>query len=340
MRIGIVNDMFMAVEAMRRVVADASGHQVAWIARDGMQAVDMCSKDKPDLVLMDMMMPRMDGVEATRRIMAKSPCPILIVTASVDDNSSRVFEAMGAGALDAVNTPVLAERGNAGGAQALLAKIETIRRRVGGPASNKRKEIQEITQPRVFYDGNLVVIGASAGGPAAIAKILSGLPGDFPAGIVIVQHVDVQFADGLAVWLEEQTPLSVRIAREGDRPQAGLVLVAGRDSHLIFKNALQLGYTDEPRDSPFRPSINVFFNSAARFWQGKIAGVILTGMGSDGAEGLMGLRVRGHSTIAQDEATSAVYGMPKAAVETKAVSEIFPLDKIARRLTNIFKHQS
>src|SRR6185295_17804739 len=107
MRIGIVNDMFMAVEAMRRVVANSKGHQVAWIARDGAQAVDMCVNDKPDLVLMDLIMPNMDGVEATRQIMVKSPCPIVVVTASISDNTSKVFEAMGAGALDAVNTPVL-----------------------------------------------------------------------------------------------------------------------------------------------------------------------------------------------------------------------------------------
>ena len=124
MRIGIVNDMFMAVEALRRVLTGPGGHQVAWIARDGVQAVEMCAKDRPDLVLMDLIMPRMDGVEATRKIMTHSPCPIVVVTASVDDNSSKVFDAMGFGALDAVNTPVISQPGDLEGGRPLLAKIE------------------------------------------------------------------------------------------------------------------------------------------------------------------------------------------------------------------------
>src|SRR5882724_495404 len=130
MRIAIVNDLLMAVEAMRRVVASATGHQLAWIARDGREAVERCVIDRPDLILMDLIMPNMDGVEATRQIMSRSPCAIVVVTANVSDNSSKVFEAMGAGALDAVNTPVLAS-GNGDGATALLAKIETIRRLLG-----------------------------------------------------------------------------------------------------------------------------------------------------------------------------------------------------------------
>src|SRR6266478_10207223 len=137
MRIAIVNDMMMAVEAMRRIVAPLRQHELAWIALDGAQAVELCANDTPDLILMDLIMPNLDGVEATRRIMAATPCAIVIVTANVTDNSSKVFEAMGAGALDAVNTPVLERPGATEGARALLAKIETIRRLVG-PAGAKK----------------------------------------------------------------------------------------------------------------------------------------------------------------------------------------------------------
>src|SRR6516165_7803799 len=137
MRIAIVNDVMMAVEAVRRVVIGSSGHQLAWVALDGEDAVARCSADTPDLILMDLIMPKMGGVEATRRIMANSPCAIVIVTANVDDNSSKVFEAMGAGALDAVNTPVLEHPGESEGAGALLAKIETIRKLLGSPAMPK-----------------------------------------------------------------------------------------------------------------------------------------------------------------------------------------------------------
>src|SRR5213595_2925163 len=137
MRIAIVNDMMMAVEAVRRVIATSSGHQLAWVALDGEEAVARSAEDTPDLILMDLIMPRVDGVEATRRIMRDNPCAIVLVTASVDDNSSKVFEAMGAGALDAVNTPVLEGVSSIDGAQPLLAKIETIRRLIGAPAVPK-----------------------------------------------------------------------------------------------------------------------------------------------------------------------------------------------------------
>ena len=336
MRIGIVNDMFMAVEAMRRVVAGSTGNQVAWIARDGEQAVEMCVKDKPDLVLMDLVMPRMDGVEATRRIMEKAPCPIVVVTASINDHSSKVFEAMGAGALDAVNTPVLAQPGNLDGARPLLAKIETIRKLIGPVGARAFGQPPSPAQhPAEFKHDKLVVIGASAGGPAALAKLLVALPHDFPAGIVVIQHVDVQFAPGLAAWLAGHTTLNVRLATEGDRPSAGSVLVAGQDGHLFFSGAKQLGYTRQPRDCIYQPSIDIFFQSAAQSWKGRIIGVLLTGMGRDGAQGLKSLRERGHHTIAQDEESSAVYGMPRAAVEINAASEILALDKIAPRLTNM-----
>src|SRR2546425_7821562 len=132
MRIAIVNDVLLAVEALRRVVASAPGHQLAWIARDGAEAVERCAGDTPDLILMDLIMPKMDGVEATRRIMTQTPCPIVVVTANVTTNSSKVFEALGAGALDAVNTPVLESPAQGQGAGALLAKIATIRKLVGG----------------------------------------------------------------------------------------------------------------------------------------------------------------------------------------------------------------
>ena len=191
-----------------------------------------------------------------------------------------------------------------------------------------------------FKHDRLVIIGASAGGPAALAEILGQLPHDFSAGVVIVQHVDAQFAAGLASWLADHTALTVRIAEQGDLPQPGTVLLSGRDEHLTFTGLAKLRYTPEPQDCPYRPSVDVFFHSAARFWQGRIVAVLLTGMGRDGAEGLKALHDRGHYTIAQDKKTSAVYGMPRAAAELDAASEILRLDKIAPRLTNIVKQQN
>jgi two-component system response regulator WspF len=165
--------------------------------------------------------------------------------------------------------------------------------------------------------------------------VLHSLPRDLPAGVVIVQHVDARFAPGLASWLDQQCALSVGLAREGDRIVPGQVLVAGLDDHLVFKSGTQLGYTSEPADHAYRPSVDVFFDSAARRWSGSLIGVLLTGMGADGAVGLKRLRQLGHHTIAQDRATSAVYGMPKAAAALDAVTEVLPLEKIGAKLAKL-----
>src|SRR5437764_1884181 len=138
MRIAIVNDVALAIEAMRRVIASGHEHELAWTARDGAEAVERCAGDRPDLILMDLIMPKMDGVEATRRIMTQTPCAIVVVTANVTTNSSKVFEALGAGALDAVNTPVLESPAAGDGSSALLSKIETIRKLIGGSGGRKR----------------------------------------------------------------------------------------------------------------------------------------------------------------------------------------------------------
>jgi len=267
--------------------------------------------------------------------MAQSPCAIVVVTASVDDNSSKVFEAMGAGALDAVNTPVLEHPGESEGAGALLAKIETIRKLLGSPAMPKSPVRDEGAVGVPAAGECLVAIGASAGGPAAVAEVLRHLPASFPVPIVVVQHVDQQFAKGLADWLAGQTSLRVRLAEAGDRPTPGSVLLAGTDNHLVLDESGRLAYTRTPADSSYRPSVDVFFKSVSRYWQGDVVAMLLTGMGRDGAEGLRILHAEGHHTIAQDQASSAVYGMPKAAVELNAATEILPLDKIGPRLTNI-----
>ncbi len=185
--------------------------------------------------------------------------------------------------------------------------------------------------------GGLVAIGSSAGGPAALAKVLGGLPRDFPASIVIVQHVDERFAVGMAEWLNQVSPLPVRVAGEGDLPTPGSVLLASTRDHLLLKSPYALGYSPDPADYVYRPSVDVFFQSVSRVWRGDVVGVLLTGMGRDGATGLKALRDKGWHTIAQDRASSAVYGMPKAAAELDAAVEILALDRIAGRLARAFQ---
>jgi two-component system response regulator WspF len=336
-RIGIVNDLPMAVEQLRRALAITSTHQVAWVATNGLEAVQACALDVPDLVLMDLTMPGMNGVEATRRIMAATPCPILVVTASIDANIPDVYDAMGHGALDAVEVPTMApDGGTSVQADLFLAKIASIARLIqDSPLTRRSGRGSRIPAPLA---PRLIAIGASAGGPAAVAGVLSKLPKDLPAAIVLVQHVDARFVPGLANWLAQHTVLPIRPARNGDRLEAGTVLIAATNDHLVFKSTGELEYTFEPVDNFYRPSVDVFFESVAHRWRGDVAAVLLTGMGRDGAKGLKALRDKGHLTIAQDEATSAVYGMPKAAAAIGAAAEILPLGLIAARLVQAFGH--
>lgn len=329
MRIGIVNDLPLAVESLRRALALEPAHRIIWVAQDGARAVELCARETPDLVLMDLLMPVMDGVEATRRIMASTPCPILIVTFDVGVNAWQVFEAMGHGALDAIDTPALGTGDPQTRAAPLLRKINIIQKLIG-----QRNDFPGPSEPcsTPAQADRLVAIGASAGGPAALATILKGLPADFPAAVVVIQHVDEQFAAGMASWMNQYSALPVRLAREGDHPVTSAVLLAGTNDHLVLKDRDRLGYTPEPSDYVYRPSVDVFFQSVNRLWPRAAMGVLLTGMGRDGALGLKALRDKGHYTIAQDQASSAVYGMPKAAAALDAAVDILPVADIAQKL--------
>jgi len=329
MRIGIVNDMLLAREALRRAVAPA--HEVAWLARDGSEAVELARLDRPDLILMDLIMPGVDGVEATRRIMAESPCPILVVTASVDDHHGRVFEAMGLGALDAVDTPGIGPTGSIAGASPLLDKIATIAKLIGRGPRPAPAPAPRATAPSDERAPSwpLVAIGASTGGPSAVAEVLSGLPDSRDAAVVIVQHVDAAFAPGLADWLGDRAGRRVELIAPGDRPLPGRVLLAATNDHLILDDLGRLRYVAEPAATHYRPSVDVFFASLADHWGEPGAAAVLTGMGRDGAAGLLALRRLGWLTIAQDEATSVVWGMPRAAAESGGADLVLPISEIA-----------
>lgn len=338
MRIAIVNDVRMAAETLRRVVAAVPGYDVAWIAYDGAEAVRQCAIDLPDLILMDLIMPVMDGVEATQRIMAQSPCAILVVTATVEGNATQVFQAMSYGALDAVNTPMLGLGGDPSGGRALTDKVATIAKLLGKHNNRGRsaepapERSRSLEVPSFGAAPPLIAIGSSTGGPAALAEILTALPANLRAAIVIAQHVDEQFAQGMADWLNDRTPLPVAIAQPGSRLQVGKVLLAGTNDHLVINANLRLAYTAEPRHYPYRPSVDVLFESLADHWPQPGQAIVLTGMGRDGAQGLKVLRDRGWRTIAQDQATCVVYGMPKAAAELGAAQQVLPIGAIAPAL--------
>jgi two-component system response regulator WspF len=260
--------------------------------------------------------------------MATRSCPILIVTAAVRDHIGPVYDALSLGALDAVDTPVLDATGRLVGAEAFMAKIGTIAKLIGKPVPALSRSASMVTL-RPQLPSTLVLIGASTGGPGALKEILKALPGDESLSVVIVQHVDRSFTGGLASWLGEESRLPVELAVEGQAPVPGKALLADTNDHLILDSRRRLCYTPEPREACFRPSVDVFFSSVAEHWPTPGVAVLLTGMGRDGAKGLLQLHSCGWHTIAQDSATCVVWGMPRAAAECGAAAEVLPLDKIA-----------
>ena len=335
MNIGIVNDLAICIQSLQKVLTSAPEHKVIWIARNGQEAVDRCKEQTPDLVLMDLLMPIMNGVEATRKIMQSTPCPILVVTSTVTGNSAKVFEAMSAGALDAVATPVIGRMGEDAKGDELLRKIYRIGQLTGSMDKKPVKGTRVVAKPMMEIDGvDLVILGCSTGGPKVLIEILSTLPKNFPAAIIIIQHMDEQFTPGLVHWMDSQINLSVRVARNGAIPEPGKILIACTDGHLAMTSTLTLSYSNEPKDNFYHPSVDVFFFSVAQYWPGDGVAALLTGMGRDGAEGLLALHNRNWYTIAQDRDSSIVYGMPKAAAKLGAATDILPASKIGKAISN------
>lgn len=329
MKIGILARSAHAIEALRHATA-LTEHRVLWACGEIARALELCASDAPDLMLVDLGMP--DGVDATRELVAQTACTVLAVTADVGADIARVFQAMGNGAIDAVDAPPHDAANWRVAVLPFLAKLNAVARRI---AKQRRRDVGA-TRPALPRKERLVAIGASAGGPAALAALLGALPRDFPAAIVIVQHVDQQFAPDMASWLAQYSRLPVRVAEEGERPQPGAALLAATNDHLVLKAADRLGYSAHPRAQVYRPSVDVFFHSVEAHWTGEAVGVVLTGMGRDGALGMKALRAKGCYTIAQDKASSAVYGMPQAAAA--AAVDILPLHAIAARLADHFSH--
>lgn len=327
MRVAIVNDLALAQEVLRRLVQSVPGYTIAWTACDGAEAVRKAAADRPDAILMDLVMPVVDGVEATRRIMAESPCPILLVTSSVSSNFSKVYEAMGHGGLDAVNTPTLDRAGKVRDGEGLLARLANLAQAGRGPAA-----LSLVPPPAARPEGPgppLVALGASTGGPVALARIVETFPPDLSAAVVIVQHIGADFAPSLVRWLQDRTCLPVRLASVGDTPVAGEILLAGSNDHLILGRDHRLLYTCDPEEYPYRPSVDVFFCSLAAHYPIRGVAALLTGMGADGAHGLLALRQCGWFTLAQDQASSVVYGMPQAAAQIGAACQVLPLPRLA-----------
>jgi len=320
------------------LVEAAPGFEVLGEAGDGKRAIELCESLRPDVVTMDMMLPVMTGLAATEYIMAYRPTPILIVSASTNRGELfKTYDALAAGAVDVLEKPVGTEIGEEWGRRLLSAlrvvsKVRVIthpRAKLGrfGPAwvvpgDSPKPETTPAAATRV------VAIGASTGGPGAVLSILSSLPADFPVPILLVIHIGDPFGAAMAEWLDALCPLPVRYARDGERlPDRGSVLMAPPDHHLAVHGG-RLHLTRDAERHSCRPSVDVLFETLARDAGPGVLACLLTGMGKDGAAGLLDVRRAGGTTVAQDEETSVVFGMPGEAVRLGAAGHVLPLPGI------------
>ncbi|MHB1842343.1 MAG: chemotaxis-specific protein-glutamate methyltransferase CheB [Sulfobacillus sp.] len=331
-RVLVVEDSPVSRELITHLLTRDPQLKVAAVAGDGREAVRLTQELKPDVILMDVHMPHMNGLEATREIMRTTPTPIVVMSAtSVGTEAAMVFEATQAGALTFVQKPGVAASDQDGARRLVemvkaMAEVKVIGRR--RQRSGQPPEVAPLPT-RPSQEARLVAIGASTGGPPALMAILKALPRNFALPVVMVQHITPGFTEGLATWLASASSFDVKVAKDGEVLQSGRAYLPPDGVQIVVSLGSRIRLVPRLAEQIFCPSIDRLFESVAEVFGPAALGIVLTGMGRDGAEGLRRMRESGGVTIAQDEATSAVFGMPKEAVRLKAATHVLPLTKIA-----------
>ena len=345
-RVVVVDDTPTVRELLVAILHQAEGIQVVGAGSDGEEAVRLVKRLRPDVVTMDVRMPRVDGLEATRRIMGESPTRIVIVTGSLmRAGEDLTFDALRAGALTVILTPGVADPetcDNVVRTVRLMSEVPVVHRWSKRERQRRSKRLPAKLVlpllPKGTEDGRgvrIIGIASSTGGPGALATVLRPLTADFPIPILVVQHITPGFATGLAEWLNNETALRVGLAGHGDLPRSGTALIAPDDYHLQVNVRGEVELSKAPPYKGLRPAANYLFRSLARSFGSRAMGVVLTGMGDDGAEGMKDLHCAGGLTVAQDEASCVVYGMPREAVLRQAVDRILSPEQIAEALQGL-----
>ncbi len=347
-RVLVVDDSAFMRKVLTELLESDPLITVVGTARDGQDGLEKVLGLQPDVVTLDIEMPRLDGFGTLREIMARRPTPVVMVSSHTREGAEATIRALALGAVDFVAKPSGSISLNMHVTRdELVAKVKaaaTATPRVrstapAAPAFSAREKMQALSGLRRQMAAGeqpprrLVVIGCSTGGPGALHQIIPRLPADLPAGVLVVQHMPPGFTRSLAQRLDELSPIVVKEAEAGDRVRAGLVLVAPGGYHMTVDADGRIALDQGPPVHGVRPAVDVTFESVVPVWKERLVGVILTGMGYDGAKGMARLRKAGGWTIAEDASTCVVYGMPRVVVEMGAAQEVLPVHRIADAIT-------
>lgn len=339
-RVLVVDDSAFVRRALSRMLESSPDIQVVGQGVDGADGVEKVKELRPDVVTLDIKMPRLGGLEALRRIMAENPVPVLLLSSLTTEGADVTLRGLELGAMDFV------DKSSVQGNMNLLNLSEELKAKIRALASVPRGRLGHVTPPepsdRVFLAPapaaapapgvEVIAIGTSTGGPSALQAIIPRLPEGLPSAILVVQHMPVGFTKSLADRLDARSVLRVREAQDGEPVVPGNVFLAPAGRHMKVRRragSVRICLEDEPRALLHRPSIDVLMASVAKIYGKSVLGVLLTGMGSDGVEGMRAIRQAGGRTFAESAESCVIYGMPKAAVEAGVVQRTIPLSRMA-----------